>query len=82
MVKELTEEERKAFFHERYKVLIPKEVEDRFFARIMDEDYIIRYVGLYSVEINEDVRWVIRGFLWNPVLLDHYWELAENMTSE
>ena len=82
MVNELTEEERKAFFHERYKVLIPKEVEDRFFARIMDEDYIIRYVGLYSVEINEDVRWVIRGFLWNPELLDHYWELSENEASE
>lgn len=75
-VKDLDEDKRKTFFHRNYRTLIPKEIEDSFFARIMDKDFIIRYVSLYSVEVTEGIRWVIRGFLWNPELLDHYWELA------
>ena len=70
------EEKRKAFFYANYRILIPKEIEDEFFSRIMEDEYIERYVALYSVEVTENVRWVIRGFLWNPELLNHYWELA------
>lgn len=76
-VKELNEERRKEFFWRNYHTLIPKSVEDKFFARIMDEDYIVRYVGLYSVEVTDNIYWVIRGFLWNPELLDYYWSLSE-----
>ena len=39
---------------------------------------IIRgYVALYSVGLTEDVRWLIRAFLRNPLLLDHYWDLVD-----
>lgn len=75
-VKDLDEDKRKIFFHKNYRILIPKGIEDRFFARIMDKDFIIRYISLYSVEVTENIRWVLRGFLWNPELLDHYWELS------
>lgn len=76
-VKGLDEVTRKEFFHKSCRVLIPKEIEDMFFAKIMEDKYIVRYVGLYSVEVPDSVSWAIRGFLWNPELLDHYWAIAE-----
>ena len=57
--------------------MIPKEIEDGVFAQTMD-DYIVRYVGLCSVEVTDRVRWAIRGFLWNSELLEYYWELTES----
>lgn len=75
-VKEMNESMRKKFFHHHYRILIPKEIEDRFFSRIMKEEFIVRYIALYSVEVTDGIYWAIRGFLWNPALLDHYWELA------
>ena len=68
-----SEAERKKFFHRNYRLLIPKEIEEHIFERIMDDEFIVRYVALYSVEIQHAYEWVIRDFLWNTELLDHYW---------
>ena len=72
-----SEEKRKEWFHDHYSVLIPKEVEDMFFARIMDNDYIRRYVILYRLEVTSAIQDAVRALLWNPALLDRYWALAE-----
>ena len=48
-----------------------------FFARIMDDDYIRRYVILYGLEVTPAIEDAVRAVLWNPALLDRYWALAE-----
>lgn len=71
-------EERKHFFEQNCQLLIPKTIKDAFFARIMDDAYIVRYLSLYSVDPTTDNQHkVIHALLWNPGLLDHYWKLTE-----
>ena len=72
----MSEEERKRWFYEHYKILIPKEIEDMFFSRIMDNDYIRRYVVLYGVRVDLRIEAEVRALLWNPELLDSYWMLS------
>lgn len=69
--------EREIWFLNRYQIMITKELQKLIFERIMDDTFIQRYAALYCVDCKSDkIYKLIRALLWNPVLLNYYWELT------
>ncbi|MCM1133943.1 MAG: hypothetical protein NC400_00060 [Clostridium sp.] len=76
--KALSRKERENYFifHNQY-VLLRKNVWDRIFDRVMDDDYIIRIYGLFGINCeNEEGYLFCRNVFANLQALDYYWELT------
>ena len=79
----MNRDEREYWFMRHYSVLITKELQDMIFDGIMDDAFIKRYAALYLVKCeNIEIHQLIRAFLWNPELMNYYWELTESEYDE